>query len=483
MKKLTFCVAACFIGMPVPSLAATSSGDVSRCNTKSAASTEEADLPGLLNDEDQPEEAAPQIAAGDPSLAANGATDSRRDWSIDLGKELDSLAPISGPNFADSPVLLLRLENLPKFDSRRNCNRVFPVLGKPQIERLADGTIRATLDKYKIEFPATKPPGPWKADDKDKTGRVYWIFPRLFGGGVTSPWQLTAAYQIAFQKAKPGSIRRSWLAESYFDLAMRTYWDKALSKRFPRDVPPFRIVLDRRVIDRIGIDCSIQSTDLFCLTAKLIELNENGTPAKRLSQTAFRTSDAVYESSGLTVGLQQLDVAVDGEAKLRLPQWMPKTVGRNNHYRKKIRLWTVDDLNRWYSTDAPVANDELADPAIRDKIIDSFVSRMIDRRNHWEKLVQDVYPLGDAWTDEQRKTVALMAIDVENVAGYSLYLPPDAKNACNVFTSSYRRPKSSRDNATFLYHAEISRRFRNARNILSALPAFSTVDLSCIQTP
>ena len=464
-----------------PSLAANRFANVAKCNAKSASSTEAADLPGYLADMDQPADSSSQPAETAPAASPSaGPSDRRQDWSIDLGKDLDSLSPIAGVALAETPVLLLRLENLPKFDPRRHCNRVFPILGKPAIERLADGRVRASLARYSISFLPSAPTAPWLHDTTDRTGRIFWIFPRLFGRTASGPWQLTTAYATAFASAPSGSLRRSWLAETYLDLAMRVYWDNALSLRFPIEQPPPRITLNRRVIQRTGVDCAIAKTDVFCLSALLIELNENGTPARRLSRSAFRTSDAVYESSGLTVGLQQLDIAVDKQAKRLLPRWMPSTIGRVRQYRRKIRLWTIDDLNRWYFSDADRANAELARPTVRDQIVDSFIDRMIDTKRVWEGRVLAAYP---SWSNTWRAVIAMIAIDLENVSGYRLYLPSGARNVCDVLTSQIRRPNSIRDNATFLEDPQISLRYRNARIVVGEVPTLSDADLSCIHDP
>jgi len=452
---------------------------VAKCNAKSANSSEIADLPGYLAPIDDPADVVTPIATDDPPTRASVKSDARQDWSIDLGKELDSLAPLGGLKMRDTPVLLLRLENLPNFDPKRHCNRVFPILGKPRIERVSSDTIKASLDRYSVEFSSSSPPGPWWHEKSDNTGRIFWIVPRLFGSRASGPWALTTAYQAAFLAAPPGSIRRSWLAETYLDLSMRVYWDNALAARFPSDQPPLRIELDQRVIQRTNIDCNANATDVFCLSSKLIELNENGTPARRLSKSAFRTSDAVYEGSGLTVGLQQLDIASgDEQAKLLLPKWMPKTIGRAPQYRTKIRNWSIDDLNRWYTNDALVANVELSDLATKNAIIDAFVDRMINRRDFWQARIKTRY---SSWSDEWRAVVAMIAIDVENVAGYTLYLPDKATDVCSVLTSSAQATQSVRNNVMYLNHAEISRRYRNAKAIVAATPGLTEIDLSCIQ--
>jgi len=455
-----------------------------RCNQADGRQIEDAELPSFENDAS----AIVEVASDDPTLTPDEQRDGRQVRRLNLSRDLTSLAPLTGPAIVNTPVLMLRLENLPGFDPKRHCNHVFPILSKPRIVRLPGDRVRATFDTFSREFDIKAPPA-WLHEPTDTTGRIFWIFPARFGHGdkPSTFFALTRSYHANFAKAEPGSLRQAWTAEAYLDLAMRQYWDLAERKRYA-DLPiPSRADLNRAIFAKSGIDCGEHPEELICLTDRLIETNEVGYNPARLSALAFRTSDSVFARSGLSVGLQQLDVGSgDRQSELLIPEWMPTTVGTHLPYRDIIRLWSIDTLNRWYGTDSSKANADLAKPAIKAEILKSHADLLVTLNGEWRQEVQSAYP---AWEPARQSGLALIAMDIQNNTGTNLYLPPDAAAICEVLTSRYvRHYRNERTgkfveipaNLNYLTGSITRKRMQAGREIAQTVPGYVASEWTCL---
>lgn len=457
-----------------------------RCNQSDGQQIEEAELPVLEGEGDPGANIA--VPPDDPTLTPDQQRDKVQVRRLDLSKSLDQLAPLSGPSIAKTPVLMLRLENLPHFDPARHCNRVFPILSKPSIVRLADGRVRATFDNYTREFDIKSPPA-WLHEPNDSTGRIFWIFPARFGrkDKSSTPLILSLKYNASFLAAASGSLRRAWTAQAYLDLAMRHYWDKEVEALYAHRPVPTRNDLNRVIQQKTGIDCGTTPEDLICLTDRLIEQNEVNYSASRLSPLAFRTSDAVIAKSGLSVGLQQLDVASgDRQSIILMPKWMTSTVGSYAPYREIIRYWSIDTLNRWYSKDSAIANADLASPAVQNEILVSLADLLVEQTAKWRQQVRLAYP---SWEPARQSALALIGMDTQNNTGKQLYLPAGAGSICEVLASSFERKVLSRrtgkwqvipSNLYFLTNDLNRPRMQAAREIVKTAPGYIDSEWTCM---
>ncbi len=456
------------------------------CNQKDGRQVEEAELPVFEDDADPSAQVA--VAPDDPTLTPDQQRDKIQIRHLDMSRGLDKLAPLTGPTIANMPVLMLRLENLPHFNPARHCNRVFPILSKPSIIRLADGRVRATFDNYSRVFDIKAPPA-WFHEPDDTTGRIFWIFPARFGRNAKSnePFKLTLKYNANFLAASPGSLRRAWTAQAYLDLAMRQYWDKQVEALYALRQIPTRADLNRVILAKTDVDCGTTPEDLICLTDRLLEQNEVNYSAARLNRTAFRTSDAVIARSGLSVGMQQLDVGSgDKQAIILMPKWMASTIGSNPAYRDIIRHWTIDTLNRWYSKDSAIANADLASPQAQNEILISLADWLVEKTAKWRQLVRTAYP---SWEPARQSALTMIGMDTENNRGGALYLPAGAGSICEVLTSTFERKARNRrtgkwevipSNLNILVSDQSRGRMQEARKIVKTVPGYVESEWTCL---
>ena len=350
---------------------------------------------------------------------------------IDLTQDLDSLTLFEGKYTQGVSVLGVRWENTPNFDPAKHCNAVQPILYKPKIEKLDSGLMRASVEngRFSIDFDPMAMKASWVID-KDESNRFIWIFPHLYGHNLTSkkPWMLTKSYDSEFQKAPISSAKRRWIAEAYLNLSMRLYRQRQLSEGFPTGYRPTRDDLTKALEKKIKAKCDALNESLVCLASHLIEENEAAPPGNLISADAFRVGDALLENSGVSTGIRQLDFGTSNDQAAKLVKsLLPNTVGRfapGAGYRKAIRKWDIATLNRWYKTDGPRANRELSRSKAKNILIKSHVDFIHEAVVVWDKKLIAKYP---DWSQEERKAVALFAIDLENVSGHKLFLPTITK--------------------------------------------------------
>ena len=289
---------------------------------------------------------------------------------------------------------------------------------------------------------------------------------------------MATSYDAAFQQSAVGSNRRAWLAESFLNLAMRHYWDLDQKRLYPAGPLPGAHELTAAFRDRTGVDCAAEPGDFFCLGPKVLAANEVGHGGGKPSPEAFRTSDAVYSGSGLTVGLQQIDIAAASKPeKALMRRWMPLTLGQRASYRAPIRLWTIDELNCWYGGDAAVANGEIASASARSAILASYVDHFIQAKAEWDNRISQAYP---GWKTEWRTTLAIAATDIANVTGYRMQLPALATDVCQVLEYGEPRAKGGRTNALMLVKSDTAPRLRRMKHIVQPVAGFEDVDWRCI---
>ncbi|EGF91315.1 arabinogalactan-like protein [Asticcacaulis biprosthecium C19] len=399
---------------------------------------------------------------------------------IDLSKDVDSLIGFAGHYTKGVPVLGIRFENTPGFDAKTHCNAIQPFVYKPKMEKLEDGRIRASVEngRFTLEFDPKSLKTAW-VRDADPSKQFFWVFPRMYGRSVTRPWVLTTAYNTQFQAAPKGSAKRRWVAEAFINLAMRQYRLSTLNKGWPQGYRPTRADLTAAVHARVGSACDQENDNLICLASHLIELNEAPPPGIHISADAFRVGDAGYQNSGVSTGIRQLDFGTTNvQAKQLVKVVLPTTVGRYEHgygYRRPIRTWDIGTLNRWYDEDGPLANAELSREDAKQALIDSHGAFLEQAVGDWTSLVDKAYP---AWPASERKAVALIGIDLENVSGYRLRLPQNAKNLCDVLTNRVVKPKDQRSNASVVDAQR--KRVVNGVKILIVHPATENITRDCI---
>ncbi|ESQ88582.1 hypothetical protein ABAC460_15395 [Asticcacaulis sp. AC460] len=424
----------------------------------------------------------PLAAPGQLGAAIANSRLDEQTIAIDLSKDIDSLVGFTGHYTNAVPILGIRFENTPGFDAKTHCNAIQPFVYKPKLEELEGGRVRATVEngRFSIEFDPKTQKTAW-VRDADPSKQFFWIFPRLYGRStVTRPWVLTTAYNSQFQAAPKGSAKRRWVAEAFLNLAMRQYRLSTLNKGWPQGARPTRQDLAAAMQTRVGSACDNQNENLICLASHLIELNEAPPPGNLLSADAFRVGDAGYQNSGVSTGIRQLDFGTSNtQAKQLVKVVLPTTVGRYEHgygYRRPIRTWDIGTLNRWYDEDGPLANAELSRDTAKQALIASHADFLQEAVGQWTTRVDKAYP---AWPAGERKAVALIGIDLENVSGYRLNLPKSAKNLCDVLTN--KAVTNQRSNASVVDAQR--RRVVNGVKILIAQPATETITRGCIIPP
>jgi hypothetical protein len=370
----------------------------------------------------------------------------------------------------------MRLENVPGYDSKRHCNAIQPIVYKPRVEHLAGGRVRAWVDKnrFSIEFdPRTERRS--FARDPDPSGRFFWIFPDRFGGRGLP--KLTQSYDAAFRKELVGSDRRRWVAEAYFNITLRYYRLRALNQGFPTGWRPSRDDLSKSLLAKLARVCDQQAEDLDCLASRLIEVNEAAPPGNQLAREAFMVGDALLENSGISTGVRQLDFGGSNrQARALAVQLFPTTPGMARPgygYRRPIRAWDIDVQNRWFDADGKSANSELSRDEAKRLLLSSHADFLQEAALSWQLAVDKAYPL---WPSPERTALAVIAIDLENVSGYSLRLAPTATKLCDVLLD----PTVVHKISNWSIARGQRNRVVNGRSLMSGIPSMSSIDWECI---
>jgi hypothetical protein len=470
-------LAACAIILGALSTAA----HAGKCNTSAGYIADQPAAPDLVADSDAVvDAAAAPEALADISPAASDASPRNLDdqtLKLELSKDLAALRGLKGRYTEDAPVLGLRLENVPGFNPRRHCNIIQPILYKPKITRLADGRISASVDKgrFHIEFGTADMRKPWTRDP-DPSNRFYWIFPASFGKALPV---MAASYDAAFRRQPSRSVRRRWVAEAYLDIVMRYYWLRAVDAGFPTGSLPSRADLTAAVRAAAGTTCDASSTDLVCLASRVIEANEVAPPGDQISRKAFIVIDALYENSGVSAGIRQLDFGTRNDQATKVVKSLfPSTLGRyaNGYgYRRPIRQWDIDAMSSWVDADGRRANEELSRDEAKQLLIDSHAEFLASSARAWASRIDAKYPL---WLAAERQALAVMAIDLENVTGHALRLPAEAAGVCDVL-GDQTLPADRRSNARIA--DDQRRRLTNAKRVLGTVPGMTATDWTCIQ--
>jgi hypothetical protein len=398
---------------------------------------------------------------------------------IDLARDLTDLAGLAGRYTDGAPVLGLRIENRPGFNPKTSCNALIPVLYKPSIKTLPDGTLRASVEnrRFQLTFDPKTVATPW-VQDADRSGQFFWIFPSRFGATASrKPWPMTNAYSARYQRLDRGSDARRWVAEAYLLAALRVYRRNTLNEGFPKGPLPTGEDLQASLVAQLGYACDDKPEDLVCVAHRLIEMNETRPPNPEISRDAFRISDAIYENSGPSAGIRQLDFGTDNaQAKALVGKLLPKTVGRHARYRQPVRKWDLNTVNRWYGKDGKRANEELSRPQDKALLVESHVAYIIDAARTWDVRLAKAYP---DWTPPERTALAMFAIDLENVTGKALARPPQAASACEVMTARNPASKEATSGNLALVLSQ-KRRVRNGVGLLQTVPSLKDVDMSCL---
>lgn len=426
---------------------------------------------------------------GDPNSGENGGDTSgietdissydQQTIKLDLAKDLTTLRGFSGRLTQNAPVLGLRMENLPGFDPKRHCNAVQPILYKPKIERNSDGSVTASVEnhRFSITFQPVTEKRRW-TQDKDPTGRFFWIFPASFN--LIGLRNLTNDYDAAFRNQPEQSDQRRWIAEAYLDLAMRFYRLGALNSGYPLGPRLTRSDLRTAIIQAFGYDCQPNNSELGCLASELIEKNESAPPGDILNAADFTVGDALLENSGISTGIRQLDFGGNNEQALAIARELfPNTLGPispGKGYRRPIRTWTIDELNRWYTNDGVRANRELSRQEAEQLLLSSHAQFLKSAVVQWQRKIDSVYPDQGSWDAASREVLALLAIDLQNVTGRALRLDPAAPDLCSVLTDKVIIAK--RSNASIV--TEEINRVRAGKEIAARFPIMTHVNWSCI---
>lgn len=398
---------------------------------------------------------------------------------IDLSRDLTDLGKFDGRLTSGAPVIGVRFENLPGFDAAKHCNAIQPILYKPRIERLNQGRIRASVDRgrFHIEFDPKAPPGAWVVDP-DPSHQFVWLFPGRFGhSSAGKAWALTRNYDGAYQNVPVGSVKRRWIAEAFINLALRQHRQLLMAKGFPSGRRPSRQDLAQVTRNRFGPICDEHAEHLLCLASALIEENEAAPPGDFIAADAFRVGDAIYENSGVSTGIRQLDFGTSNrQAADLVVKLLPATVGRYKPgygYRRAIRKWSVTELNRWYETDGPLANSELSRDEAKNILLESHPIFLQGTVDYWQKQVDAVYP---NWPGNEKTALSLLAIDMENVTGRPLLLPKYAKDICIVLGSSERWKGSTNSYVV----GRQARRVQNGLKMLWNIKGMPDLNWSCL---
>lgn len=444
------------------------------CNTRAGFVSNQPAPPSV----DQPNVAEVQPAAATvASVLANMA--SRYDeqtLKLNLASDITSLAGLSGRYTADTPVLGVRMENLPGYDSHRHCNAIQPILYKPKIEHLPDGSTRASVDqgRFSIVFDPQRETRTW-LQDADPTGRFFWIFPARFG--VVALPGITRSYDAAFSQEAPGSVRRRWIAEAYLNLAFRYYRLHAMNVGWPSGWRPTRADLRLTLLRALGHDCASGDVEATCLASDLIELNEVAPPGNTLARANLMIGDALLENSGISTGVRQLDFGTNNPQAIALARSIFRGVRGMDRlgyvYRRPIRAWDIDTQNRWFASDGPIANASLSRDEVKRILLSSHAAYLSSAVTVWQKRVALLYP---DWAPSERTAVAVIGIDLENVSGYRLRLPPEARHVCDILSDATLVGKRSNAGVA----RDQVRRVRNARLILRRVPAMAEFDWTCL---
>ncbi|WP_304219567.1 hypothetical protein [Phenylobacterium aquaticum] len=399
---------------------------------------------------------------------------------IDLSRDLTSLTGLRGRYTDDAPVLGLRIENRPGFNPKTSCNALIPVLYKPAIETLPDGTLRASVEqkRFLLEFDPKTVTAAW-IQDADPSGQFFWIFPSRFGAssGGKKAWPMTTAYAARYDRLAKGSNDRRWVAEAYMLAALRVYRRNTLNQGFPMGPLPTGADLQAALVAQLGYACDDKPDDLVCVAHRLIEMNETRPPNPEISRDAFRISDAIYENSGVSTGIRQLDFGTgNAQAKALVGKLLPKTVGKDARYRRPVRKWDVATVNRWYGKDGRIANSELSRPQDKALLVESHAAYIIEAAQTWGARLDKAYP---DWPPAERTALGMFAIDLENVTGKALARPVGALGACEVMTTRNPASKDATSGNLALVLSQ-KRRVRNGVALLQTVPSLKDVDMSCL---
>ena len=417
---------------------------------------------------------APSDAEADPGRLAGQTV------RVDLSRDLTSLAGLTGRYTTGVPILGVRLENRPGFKSSTGCNALIPYLYKPRIEALADGTLRASVEDHRFEIVYDPKGDAWAwRQDKDASGRFFWIAPGRFAFDGRRYSALTTAYDARYQKLPLASAERRWVAEAYILSVLRIYRRNALNAGFPLRPLPTGLDLQNALAARLGYGCDDRPEELVCAANRLIEMNETSPPNPELAEDAFRISDAIYANSGVSTGIRQLDFGTANEqAQGLVRKLLPRTVGDNPLYRRPIRKWSVNTMNVWYSRDGITANQELSRPEAKELLVRSHADYVIEAADAWSRRVAKAYP---DWPVGERNAFALLAIDLQNVTGQVLARPAGAASACEALT--WRDPASTEaTSGNLALVLSQKRRMRNGATVVRTWTA-QPADLSCLDGP
>lgn len=442
------------------------------CNSSDGVVSEDASqLPTPATDQSAP----PDLVDGPGRLA-------EQTLIIDLTRDLDTLSGLRGRYTADTPVLGVRLENRPGFNPAKGCNALIPILYKPRIETLPDGTLLASVEnkRFQLAFNPRTETATW-ARDRDASGQFFWIFPARFGYDQRKKryGPLTTAYDARYQRLGSSDVNRRWVAEAYLLAVLRIYRRDDLNKGFPLRPLPTGADLQQALATRLGYSCDTRPTELVCVANRLIEKNETAPPNPEIAEDAFRISDAVFGNSGISTGIRQLDFGTGNEqAAALVKDLMPTTVGRDPLYRRPIRKWNIATANRWYDVDGPVANQELSRAEAKALLVRSHAEYIVQESAAWQARIQKAYP---DWLSGEQMTLAVFAIDLRNVTGRSLARPPGAASACEVLTATDPLSKEATSGNLALVLSQ-QRRMRNGLDLIQAMSP-PPADLSCLVGP
>lgn len=421
------------------------------------------------------EEARREAVAESISLPAGHTSFDAQVLRLDLARDLTSLTGLTGRYTLGAPVLGVRLENVTGYDPKQHCNAIQPIVYKPKIERLDDGSVRASVEdgRFAISFdPRTETR--LYAQDADPTGRFFWIFRPRFGAPLK---KITKGYDDAYLAQELGSTRRRWIAEAYINLAFRYHRLKDLNAGMPTGWRPKRDDLRRSLMAALGHDCIDGSAILACMASEVVELNEAAPPGNELAQANFTVGDALLANSGVSTGVRQLDFGSrNTQAAMMATRLFPSLRGMDRlgyGYRRPIRTWDIDTQNRWFAVDGRLGNALLSRDETKRMLLASHGTYLRDAVASWRRRLAAAYA---SFTQEDGTALIVIGVDLENVTGRPLLLPQGATTMCDVLSNTTLT--GGRSNAGTVFNQ--MKRVRTAQMVISKRASMQALDWSCL---
>lgn len=254
---------------------------------------------------------------------------------------------------------------------------------------------------------------------KEMSGRVFVLTRETFSLYNTAN---SRAYDDAYGRAK---AERPDILESFLAFQTRSARLRVAHKQKPKSLIQDSDIFDEIVRRRDG-NCTTTTRGEFCVLAIALRNNET-----QSSDIGFEISDSLFQSSGPSFGLQQLDMATNSDKAQPAALSMFKSdewpTSRIVTYQHPIRQYSTTQLNDFYEQFVPMADGALS---LRDnqlKLVAIYVTSLEDAF----AAATPMKDLPPKMSDDDKRLVRLLQADYYNNTYKKLKIE-DETSACEV---------------------------------------------------